>query len=95
MVSATPRGFERQMRALAAWAQPVSLAQVRSGRLPRRAVAVTFDDCYRDYLAAARVLAEHGLPACFFIPTGYVGTVSLTSSDGSGASGAPPARAFS
>jgi peptidoglycan/xylan/chitin deacetylase (PgdA/CDA1 family) len=44
------------------------------GPIPRRTVAITFDDCYRDNLAAARVLAEHGLPACFFIPTSFVGT---------------------
>lgn len=41
---------------------------------PRRTIAITFDDCYRDNLLAARVLAEHHLPACFFIPTAYVGT---------------------
>ncbi len=47
----------------------------RSGEpLPRRTVAITFDDCYRDNLFAARVLAEHGLSACFFVPTGHVGT---------------------
>ncbi len=39
-----------------------------------RTVAITFDDCYRDNLFAARVLAEHKLPATFFIPTKYVGT---------------------
>ena len=39
-----------------------------------RTVAITFDDCYRDNLAAARVLAEHGLPATFFVPTGVVET---------------------
>jgi peptidoglycan/xylan/chitin deacetylase (PgdA/CDA1 family) len=44
------------------------------GPLPPRTVALTFDDCYRDNLAAAHVLAEHGLPACFFLPTRYVGT---------------------
>ncbi len=44
------------------------------GPIPRRTVAITFDDCYRDNLFAARVLAEHGLPACFFIPTAFVGT---------------------
>ncbi len=41
---------------------------------PLRTVAITFDDCYRDNLFAAHVLAEHGLPATFFIPTKYVGT---------------------
>lgn len=48
---------------------------LRSGRdMPPRTVAVTFDDCYRDNLFAARVLAELGLPAAFFLPTAFVGT---------------------
>jgi peptidoglycan/xylan/chitin deacetylase (PgdA/CDA1 family) len=42
--------------------------------IPRRTVAITFDDSYRDNLFAAHVLAEHQLPACFFVPTGFVGT---------------------
>jgi peptidoglycan/xylan/chitin deacetylase (PgdA/CDA1 family) len=42
--------------------------------IPPRTVAITFDDCYRDNLAAARILAEYQLPACFFVPTGFVGT---------------------
>jgi peptidoglycan/xylan/chitin deacetylase (PgdA/CDA1 family) len=47
----------------------------RSGQpLPPRTVALTFDDCYRDNLFAARVLAEHGLTASFFIPTAFVET---------------------
>src|SRR6266850_3831969 len=36
---------------------------------PPRTVAITFDDCYRDNLFAARTLAEFGLPACYFVPT--------------------------
>lgn len=47
------------------------------GQVPRRTVAITFDDCYRDNLFAARVLAEHRLPACFFVPTGFVGTETV------------------
>jgi peptidoglycan/xylan/chitin deacetylase (PgdA/CDA1 family) len=49
--------------------------QCRSGKpLPPRTVAITFDDCYRDNLFAARILAEYGLPACFFVPALLVGT---------------------
>jgi peptidoglycan/xylan/chitin deacetylase (PgdA/CDA1 family) len=48
---------------------------LREGRpLPRRTVAITFDDCYADNLQAAQVLCDYGLPATFFIPTGYIGT---------------------
>jgi peptidoglycan/xylan/chitin deacetylase (PgdA/CDA1 family) len=43
------------------------------GPVPPRTVAVTFDDGYRDNLGAAETLAEHGLPACFFVSTAYVG----------------------
>lgn len=42
--------------------------------LPPRTVAITFDDCYHDNFAAARMLYEHGLPATFFIPTAFPGT---------------------
>ncbi|HMF15228.1 MAG TPA: polysaccharide deacetylase family protein, partial [Gemmataceae bacterium] len=57
----------------------VPLAEVvrvaRAGHvIPARTLAITFDDCYRDNLDAARTLADHGLPATFFIPTAFVGT---------------------
>jgi len=48
---------------------------LRTGRaMPPRTVAITFDDGYRDNLFAARVLADFGLPAVFFVPTAFVGT---------------------
>ena len=55
----------------------VSLGEIfrilRAGEpMPRRTVAITFDDSYRDTLQAARVLAEFGLPATFFLPTAYI-----------------------
>jgi peptidoglycan/xylan/chitin deacetylase (PgdA/CDA1 family) len=70
------RGFCRLMRD---HFHVVSLAelhrQLQAGVTPRmRTIAITFDDCYRDNLFAARVLSEHGLPATFFIPTKYIGT---------------------
>ena len=71
--------FRRICRMLRRGFRVVPLAELfrlhRSGGVfPSRTVALSFDDCYRDNLFAARVLAEHGLPAAFFIPTGYIGT---------------------
>jgi peptidoglycan/xylan/chitin deacetylase (PgdA/CDA1 family) len=44
-------------------------------RLDRDACAVTFDDGYRDvYTRAAPILAELGIPATVFVPSGYVGS---------------------
>lgn len=46
--------------------------------LPERAVLVTFDDGFRNNLThAAPVLKELGIPAIFFMPTGYIGTNNL------------------
>jgi glycosyltransferase involved in cell wall biosynthesis/peptidoglycan/xylan/chitin deacetylase (PgdA/CDA1 family) len=64
------------------------------GRLPRRAVLVTFDDCYADLAEAASLLAERRIPAVAFAVAGYVGgtndwdrgigagTVALLDADG-------------
>ena len=38
--------------------------------LPRNALAITFDDGYEDNLAAAQMLARHGLSATFYITAG-------------------------
>ncbi len=71
--------FRRMCRMFRRRFRVVPLAEVfrlaRQGApIPRRTLAITFDDCYRDNLFAARTLAEFGLPACFFVPTAYVGT---------------------
>lgn len=71
--------FRAICKMLAERFQVVTLAQVfalvrEQKPLPFRTVAITFDDCYLDNLAAARVLAEHGLPATFFIPSDFIGS---------------------
>ncbi len=46
---------------------------LRAGRLPARAVCITFDDGYADnHDLAMPILRAYGLPATFFISTGYL-----------------------
>jgi peptidoglycan/xylan/chitin deacetylase (PgdA/CDA1 family) len=77
LLSATPVGFEAQMSALLRRHHPIGLPELlaarRAGRpLPERAVVITFDDAYRDFLEHAwPVLARHGIPATLFVPTAY------------------------
>lgn len=71
--------FERQMAfvARAYVVLPVEELVERIGRgtLPRNALAITFDDGYRDNLThAAPILARYGLPATVFLATGVIGT---------------------
>lgn len=48
-------------------------ARLRDGSLPRRAACITFDDGYRNNRdVAAPILAARGMPATFFIATGYL-----------------------
>lgn len=50
-----------------------ALARLDAGTLPRAAAAITFDDGYRDNLeVAAPLLREAGLPATFFVATGFL-----------------------
>jgi peptidoglycan/xylan/chitin deacetylase (PgdA/CDA1 family) len=67
-----PHRFRAQMEHLRAHYTPLSLeelaARAQEGRLPERAVAVTFDDGYLDNLdVASPILLALGIPATFFI----------------------------
>jgi peptidoglycan/xylan/chitin deacetylase (PgdA/CDA1 family) len=75
---AGPRGLERQLRFLRRYTNVMdlreALAALASGRpLPPRAVAITFDDGYRDQLELAVPMLERlGLPATFFLIPGVL-----------------------
>ena len=81
--SALPTGvFEQQMTHVARTYRVLPLTelveQLRRGGLPRNALAVTFDDGYRDNLThAAPILARLRLPATIFLATGFIGTAEV------------------
>ena len=70
--------FEEHLQYLRDYCQPISLFQLNqallSGRLPRRAVVITFDDGYADNFWSAKSLLErYDYPATIFVVSGYVG----------------------
>jgi peptidoglycan/xylan/chitin deacetylase (PgdA/CDA1 family) len=74
----TPRHFAEQMEVLRRVARPMPLSAVlagcRSGALPERAVAVTFDDGYVSTLVEALpVLERFDVPAAIHVVTGAIG----------------------
>jgi peptidoglycan/xylan/chitin deacetylase (PgdA/CDA1 family) len=67
-VSTAPNLFEAHVRKLARDYEIVSLDSVLSGRLPRRALLLTFDDGYRSFVTSALpVLRRLGLPSVLFV----------------------------
>jgi peptidoglycan/xylan/chitin deacetylase (PgdA/CDA1 family) len=79
VISATPEAFRVQVRFLREHFAVVHLEElIASGgsRCPggkRPAALITFDDGYRDnFTTALTILRENGVPAAFFIPTGYL-----------------------
>ncbi len=69
--------FEHRMRWLQRHFNVIPLAdaaaRLSSGTLPARPLAITFDDGYADnQQIAAPILSELGMPATFFIATGYL-----------------------
>ncbi len=64
--------FEQHMSVLRKF-RPLRLEDIAARPLPR-SVAVTFDDGYADNLTHAKpVIEKYGIPATFFLATGYIG----------------------
>jgi peptidoglycan/xylan/chitin deacetylase (PgdA/CDA1 family) len=77
--SVSPRAFAVQLEFLASEMRVLPLPELvdaaRHGRLPERAVAISFDDGYLDNLAQGLPLLErHQLPATFYVASGYLDT---------------------
>ena len=74
----SPQHFAEQLEALRRLARPVALHELvrglQTGTLPRRAVALTFDDGYLDVLQQAYPLLEaYQVPATVFVVSDYLG----------------------
>jgi len=70
--------FREQLEILRDYGSVLSLNQLvgflKRGRLPRRAITVTFDDGYSDWFHNAKPLLEHfAVPATVFLITGKIG----------------------
>jgi peptidoglycan/xylan/chitin deacetylase (PgdA/CDA1 family) len=72
--SASPEAFRAQVRYLRDHFRVVTLQEVEAGAgREGPSVLITFDDGYRDnFDAAFPILVELGVPATFFLPTGFL-----------------------
>jgi peptidoglycan/xylan/chitin deacetylase (PgdA/CDA1 family) len=79
LLSVTQAHFAEHLHILRQHARPMELREMvralRENNLPRRAVAVTFDDGYADNLHNAKPLLERfDVPATVYVSSGYVDT---------------------
>lgn len=73
----TPEHFAQHLEVLKQHTNPMSLKELaqnhREGKIPNRAVAITFDDGYANNLHQAKpILAKYQIPATVFVATEYL-----------------------
>jgi len=78
LLSVSPRRFEQHLEFLRRTANIMPLGELltaaRAGKLPRRSVALSFDDGYADNLYSAKPLLEaYDAPATVFVVAGCLG----------------------
>jgi peptidoglycan/xylan/chitin deacetylase (PgdA/CDA1 family) len=78
LLAVTPENFASHLEVIQQYASPISLAEltqaIRKGRVPHRAVAITFDDGYTDNLYKAKPLLERFcIPATVFVTASQMG----------------------
>jgi peptidoglycan/xylan/chitin deacetylase (PgdA/CDA1 family) len=81
-ISCTVDDFRRLCRFFKQYFNVITLAELlekmRAGKPVGGDLVITFDDGYRDnHLAAAPILREFDLPACFFVATGFIETETV------------------
>jgi peptidoglycan/xylan/chitin deacetylase (PgdA/CDA1 family) len=78
LLAVTPKHFAQQLGVIRRYGVPMRLGQLvealQDGKVPKRAVVVTFDDGYADNLYNAKPLLErYNIPATVFVTTGHLG----------------------
>jgi peptidoglycan/xylan/chitin deacetylase (PgdA/CDA1 family) len=79
LLAVTPEHFAEHLDIIRQMGHPISLSDlaqaIQKGRVPNRAIAVTFDDGYADNLHEAKPLLDAaGVPVTVFVTAGQVGS---------------------
>jgi peptidoglycan/xylan/chitin deacetylase (PgdA/CDA1 family) len=78
-VTTHPDKFEQHVEFYRKNYDIIDLDTLIRGKLPKRPLLITFDDCYRSVLDAVRdVLAPKGLPSVFFINPSLIGNATIS-----------------